>query len=429
MNRRLERESVIIIGGGAAGLNAARTLLENNFKVVLLEAGEKLGGRVATLRGGGFSYPVECGVEFVHGRLPATLSILKEGNIAFHPVKGKMFSVKSGKLKHQQDFSENWDLVMEKMNAVREDMSMQEFLDRFFFGPGNESTRASVRRFAEGFDLADISIASVLSLREEWMSEEDEQYRIPGGYDQVIDHLEKINLAAGLEIFTSQVVSKVEWQKDRVTVFTEKQQTFHADKLLVTVSLGVLQAKNREKGSIEFSPKLHTLEPLFPLIGFGNVVRMVIEFKENFWEKFHPGLGFLLSEEIIPTWWTQLPAHIPLLTGWAGGPQALPLENFNETQLMDAAMRSLSHIFDLPETWLRENVVASVFNNWKLSAFTRGAYSYDLVGSQAARHAINPGVEGTIYFAGEAFYNGPAPGTLEAALVSGREMAERIAGK
>src|SRR5678809_1688286 len=83
--------------------------------------------------------------------------------------------------------------------------------------------RTSVLRFANGFDLADTSRASVLALREEWMEEEHEQYRLTGGFDQLTNFLEKECLRSGCIINTSSAVTEIKWQKNHVEVVTSNK--------------------------------------------------------------------------------------------------------------------------------------------------------------------------------------------------------------
>ena len=73
-------------------------------------------------------------------------------------------------------------------------------------------------------------------------------------------------------------------------------------------------------------------------------------------------------------------------------------------------------------------LTASAVVNWKKDPYSRGAYSYDTVGSIEAKKILNTPIEGTIYFAGEAFYEGTSPGTVEAALVSAKNVVEKIVG-
>jgi len=416
-------ENIIIAGGGAAGLFAARELLMQGYPVTVLEARDRLGGRIHTIRDSSFDRPVEKGVEFIHGNLLLTFQLLKEAGIEYQPVKGNMISVVNGYWKTQDDFAVGWKELMEQMNEVREDVTVEQFLERNFSGGKYEKLRKSVRRFAEGFDLADPSKASVLALREEWMGEEDEHYRMPDGWDQLINYLEKQCLKSGGRIHTSSVVSKIEWKKNNVTVITADKKIYNGNKIIITVSLGTFLTT---PPVITFQPTIDGYQKAAQKIGYGTVIKVLLQFKESFWEEKRKNIGFLFAEEAIPTWWTQLPSSYPLLTGWAGGPQAWELENKDERRILELALQSLSNIFKRPVDELKVLLTASLVANWKQDAFAKGGYSYSMVGSTVAQKLLNTPIDDTIFFAGEACYDGPSPGTVEAALVSAKNVVEKI---
>jgi len=418
----LKMEKVIIIGGGVAGLFAGRELSKQGYDVTILEAADRLGGRIQTIRNSLFTRPVEKGVEFIHGNLPLTIELLKEAAIEYKAVKGNMIRVANGDWKTQGDFTVGWDELIKKMNLVRKDLTMDEFLEKNFSEEKYSDLRTSVLRFANGFDLADTSRASVLALREEWMGEEDEQYRLTGGFDQLTNYLAKECLRSGCIINTASPVTEIKWQKNDVNVIASNKM-YDAARVIVTASLGLLQSGR----SIIFQPDIDHYFHAARKIGFGSVVKVMLEFTEAFWEKKKKGIGFLFTNEIIPTWWTQLPSCYPLLTGWAGGPQALPLENKDDETILDLALRSLSNVFQKTIEEINELLVASAVVNWKNDSYSKGAYSYDMVESIQAKKLLNIPIDNTIFFAGEGFYEGSSPGTVEAALVSAKNVAERIA--
>src|SRR5678815_4282420 len=146
-------EKIIIAGGGVAGLFAARELSRQGYDITILEATERLGGRIHTIRNALFTQPVEKGVEFIHGNLPLTIKLLKEARIEYKPVRGNMIRVVDGDWKTQDDFTLGWDELIEKMNSVRQDMTMDEFLQQNFSHEKYNDLRTSVLRFANGFDL------------------------------------------------------------------------------------------------------------------------------------------------------------------------------------------------------------------------------------------------------------------------------------
>ncbi len=415
------KRKVIIVGGGVAGLFAARELSKNKYDVTILEATDRIGGRIHTIRNSLFTQPVEKGVEFVHGNLPLTIELLKEAGIEYNVVRGNMVRIVNGNWETQADFALGWDELMRKMNSIRQDMTMDEFLKQNFNGEKYHQLRTSVLRFANGFDLADTSRASVLALREEWMGEEDEQHRVPGGFDQLINFLGKECLKSGVVIFTSSPVTEINWQRNSVNV-TVNKVTYAASAVIVTTSLGQLQSER----SIIFQPGIDDYFQAAKKIGFGSVVKVMLEFKEAFWEQKKKGIGFLFTNEIIPTWWTQSPSSYALLTGWAGGPQAWALESKDDQAIFDLALRSLANVFEKPVEEIKQLLTASAVVNWKNDPYSNGAYSYNTVESIQAKTLFNTPIEQTIYFAGEAFYEGPSPGTVEAALVSAKDVVEKI---
>jgi len=66
--------------------------------------------------------------------------------------------------------------------------------------------------------------------------------------------------------------------------------------------------------------------------------------------------------------------------------------------------------------------------NWKQQPFTLGGYSYNYIGNRQAKEFLSQPVSNTIFFAGEALYSGPSPGTVEAALVTGKAATQRLLG-
>lgn len=417
-----EKGHIIIVGGGAAGLWASLLLLKQGYPTTILEASNRLGGRIRTVHAP-FSQAVEKGVEFIHGNLPLTIQLLKQAKVEYVPVEGKMIRIVNGEWKAQDDFTVGWRELMEKMNEIREDTTIAKFLEKNFSDKKYDELRDSVLRFAQGFDLADPSKASVLSLREEWMSEEDEQFRVRGGCDQLVNYLEQECLKHGGRILCATPVTNIYWQQRDVRTTTADGREFRSQKTIVTPSLGMLL---RKTSTINFNPAINDYIAAAKRIGFGSVVKVTLEFKKAFWDEKKKNIGFLFTQEIIPTWWTQFPSTYPLLTGWAGGPQAWALEDKNEETILELALQSLSNVFELSVDKLKTLLTASLVSNWSKEPFIKGAYSYGMIGSATARKRFVEPIDDSIYFAGEAFYEGPSPGTVEAALVSAKNVVERI---
>lgn len=419
-------KTVLIAGAGAAGLMAAKMLSSKGFSVVVLEAATVIGGRIRTLYDAAFSQPLEAGAEFVHGKLPVTLQLLEEAGIEYEPVMRKMVNIVNGRWHQQDALMEGWDELMRRLQSVQQDITVAAFLEQYFSQEQYAALRKAVQRFAEGYDLADIHKASVLALREEWMNDEEEQYHLPGGYGQLIRYLEQQCIAQGCNIYNSHVVKNVEWKHNNVHVTCANGSRFSANKLILTVSPGVLNTEEKEQGHIHFSPAIPQYLQAVQQLGFGAVIKLQLLFREAFWLHKFNDAGFFLSNESIPTWWTQADHEYPLLTGWLGGPVVNNYTQQDEEQLLNDAVHSLAGIFNMTADDVRGALLQTRIFNWCHEPFVRGAYSYATLNMQKTVQQLTTPLEHTIYFAGEAMYLGAHPGTVEAALVTGQQVAAYI---
>src|SRR5437660_224157 len=128
----MEKFDVIIIGAGAAGLMAAKILCDAEKKVCILEARDRIGGRVHTLHKEGFTKAVDAGAEFIHGELPLTIKLLKEAGIEYHNMEGGLWQLKNNVLVKREDFIEHADQLIKKLKELDQDMSIAEFLQKYF---------------------------------------------------------------------------------------------------------------------------------------------------------------------------------------------------------------------------------------------------------------------------------------------------------
>lgn len=396
--------------------------------MTILEAGAIPGGRIVTLPPGGpggFSVAVEGGAEFIHGELPLSLGLAREAGAGLEPVAGQMVRVRAGK-QDRNFMTPDWDELFERMKMLKEDMPFADFLSQYFSDDRYAALRDSAGRMAEGYDLADLRKASTLSLYREWSAEEDddEEYRPRGGYRRLIDLLVEQCRRQGCVLHMEAVVRLVKWQRGGVVVETAAGGVFQAERLLTTVSLGVLKA-----GSIVFSPGLPAArQQAIVALGYGSVIKVLLEFDQPFWSKWKkPGHTlFVLSDECVPTWWTQTADDCPLITGWVSGERMAALRALDAAGRIDASLRSLAAIFGEEISALRGGLKASMVFDWESSPAVHGGYSFDTVGAADARRVLGEPLEGTLYFAGEGLYDGDVPGTVEAAFCSGVKAADEI---
>lgn len=414
-------EHIVIVGAGASGLMAA-SLLSAEFNVTVVEARDRIGGRIHTIKDP-FSKPSETGAEFVHGEQPLTLSILRENKIKTRRLTGKMFNVKDDQLSKQGFFDDGWEELNEKLQSLDQDTDLAAFLNRNFSEPKYADLVASVRGFVEGYDAADINEVSAFALRDEWAETDDEdQHHIDGGYGELIDVLKSRMLSSGGKVMLNSLVERIAWSKGEVRL-SGPGLDLSANRVIITVPLGVLHAE-----SLRFVPDI-SLQNSFSDIGFGGVIKFLFEFKEPIWEnaknrKFEE-TAFIFSDAEIPTWWTQRPDERPLLTGWLGGPKTFAQVHSNDL-LFKKAVDSLRYITKLSQQEIEGALRCWHIQDWVSDPLSRGAYAYNKVKSEHAKKRITTPISDTIYFAGEALYTGPAMGTVEAALQSGKEVAEKL---
>ena len=432
----MEPIDVLIIGAGASGLMAGKKLAEAGKKVTILEARNRLGGRIYSLTKDQFPVFAEAGAEFVHGKLKLTLDLLKKAGLTLKTVEGKMLQVKDKKWEKENDYFESWAPVVSRLRELKEDMPIADFLQKEFGELKYKDLRDSILRFVEGYDAADATRASAIFFRNELLSEDDKQYRVEHGYGKLIEYLAGKCRQNESNIHLSHTVTEIQWKKNFVKAIAAGGQEYIANKIIITVPLGILQAEPGAKGSILFSPGIPQKIEAARQLGYGAVIKILLLFKEIFWEddslpqtdRHVKNIGFILCEKTIPTWWTQFPNKVPLLTGWLAGPGAEKLKSTPDEIILEAAIQSLASIFNISEEYIREKLHASKIFNWASDPFCRGAYSYITVNSELPNKILNEPVDDTLFFAGEAIYDGEHFGTVEAALVSGSKVSGEVLG-
>ncbi|QJX49090.1 NAD(P)-binding protein [Hymenobacter taeanensis] len=426
---------ILLIGAGAAGLVAARTLAQAGQRIAILEARTRAGGRIHTFADAGFTGPTEGGAEFLHGDVAYSRELLRAAGISTHDTSGKNYEASGGKAQVAAGFFvEDMPLLLQKLQALEHDVPLAEFLEQQFPDEKYRALRDTVTRFAEGYDAADARRASSFALREEWAGNGAEDSPRPeGGYGKLIAWLvQEIEAAAGVLHFST-VVEEVRWQAGHVEVVCRGGSTFTAAKVVLTLPLGVLQAEAGTLGHVRFTPELPAYRAAATALGVGPVIKFLLEFEEGFWQEPSadvgqpmPNMGFLFSDAAVPTWWSQLPDSRPLLTGWVAGPAAAALRETADAELLTLALNTLAYVFGSTTSFLRRHLRAHRVVNWGADPFARGAYAYATVSAAAAHEVLNHPVDNTLFFAGEGLYQGAHTGTVEAALVSGVDAAKRV---
>ncbi|HET7893783.1 MAG TPA: NAD(P)/FAD-dependent oxidoreductase [Candidatus Sulfotelmatobacter sp.] len=436
-----DHADVIVIGAGIAGLVAASELAESGLSVVILEARDRVGGRIYTLNDLEQQFPVELGAEFIHGRPPEILDMLRHDDIPISEVDGDNFCVQNGKLSSCDFFSEV-DEILQRMNDKEPDESFSAFLQRCWPHAPQE-IKDHALAYVAGFNAADPAEVSVHWLFHQMKAEEkieaDRAFRAQGGYAPLLELFQKRVINAGVNVCTNTVVKRICWRAGGVSIdATRDEQTFslHANRVLVTVPVGVLQARPGDAGAIEFSPALPP-DKLNSISGMqmGKVMRVVLHFKERFWDRVQTSNGrshtlskmsFLFSQdEFFPTWWTSMPDRSPVITGWAPWQSAEKVRSAAEP-VVTRALHTLGGLLRVNREVLERLLEIAYFHDWQADPFSRGAYSYVKAGSANAPAILSRPVDDALFFAGEASDTSGNNGTVHGAIASARRAVQDI---
>lgn len=420
----MKNTEIIIVGAGAAGLMAARELSKAGKSVIVLEARDRVGGRIYPLPKEDFGYEAQGGAEFVHGEAPVSRKLIAEASLTLtYPIE--WWNVLDGEPKTGERASPHDPVLEEKLRALKEDIPIAQFLEDYFPGEENSATRHFITRRTEGYEAADPQRASTFSLRDDLLDEKEwTQTNIKEGYGALVRFLEAECKKNGAQILLKKEVKAVNWDTGGVSITCAGGLIYQATRVIVTVPLPVIQ-------EIVFTPAIPKKLEAASKIGFGSVIKILLRFKTKWWasadrQANFEKMFFMFSQEQIPTWWTQYPEPHTTLTGWVAGPKAQALATRPESEIVDLALSSLSNIFKISVSELQKELVMAKTVNWVADPLTRGAYSYATPESKAAVAELLKPLNGQIFFAGEAVYDGEETGTVEAALSSGRDTASKI---
>lgn len=364
----------------------------------------------------GLDIPVELGAEFLHGEAKETHALLRRAGRRAVPANRVQRSFDGRRLKPRNSFAEAARSV--RGATLDKDVSF----DRFLAGRKlPEKTKSFARMMVQGFDAADPARVSAQSIIEEWGdggSLGEAQPRPSGGYGALMDWLATNLISRKTSLQLGAVVREVRWRRGRVTLrgmFQGEPFTVRAAQVVVTLPLGVLQAND-----VRFVPALAAKHTALNMLASGPVIRVAMRFHEAVWEKRAPGVAFFHSPRAyFPTFWTPLPLRAPLCTAWAGGPKAAKLTGKSRRVLVGKALADVQRIFS------DARLASARVQDWQADPFSRGGYSYVLVGGAGARETLASPLGDTLYFAGEATDIDEA-GTVAGALRSGQRAAREL---
>lgn len=439
-----QNAQIAVIGGGVAGLAAAARLGTAGWPVVVLEARDRIGGRIFTHHISDFDAPVELGAEFIHGLPPEIWDPLRQVGTAVSEVEGENWCAFDHRLTPCEVFPEV-DAILNKMRDSGPDESFLTFIERHFPNPGHdrklEEAKQRALAYITGFNAADPSLVGVhwlvRSMRAEEKIQGDRAFRFKNGYADILEAFRREIAGCNVTIRTETVVENIDWKSGSAALTihnSDGTSILRASKVLVTLPLGVLKASVQQRDAVRFTPSL-PLEKSVALnkLEMGDVVRVVLRFRRRFWERISDGkqsladMNFLFSkDEWFPTWWTTMPNRVPLITAWAPFGPAQNLSQKNCAFVAKQALCSLSRLLGVSLRNLENWFEGAYFHDWQSDPYSRGAYSYGKVGADGAQRVLAAPLENTVFFAGEATDTSGHNGTVHGAIASGYRAAAEI---
>ena len=418
---------VIVIGAGLAGLAAADRLVWAGHHVTLLEARERLGGRVWTDLSG--PRPVDLGAEWL-GNKGAVYDILVQGRAQLRAAAGERFRRTPDGWENLRDLPDvTAALIARAERAARsgDDPAVADALEACCAGLADAYARDQLLAYVEGFHAAD---PARLSLR--WLVEvektqpaEASELRPVEGAGRVVSALAG-SIEGRCDLRLNRVVSEVRWKPGEVEVATVGADGSHAlhraEAAVITVPLPMLSA-------IRFQPALDEKLAAGDRLAMGRAVKVVLRFRTAFWREIGPldRMLFLFGgAPPFPVWWTPADPEVPQLTGWAGGPRAAAADGVGSGQLAELAVASLADSLGLGHVEVTRQLEGFHHHDWNGDPFSMGAYTWVTAGGLDAHRTLAAPVAKTLYFAGEATCGAGYNATMEGAIMSGRRAAGEV---
>ena len=424
----------IVIGAGMSGVTAARMLADAGAHVLVLEARDRIGGRMNTDRSAGFA--VDLGASWVHGiegsplwdlvqalgipTLEYTVGSFQAGGRPIENFDGDGTPMDAARSAQWVRDVETADLLLaEEIEASSTGDTYldvtERALDRSRFDPERiDEIREFFRHRVEEQCGAWIGDLDAHGLDEDAI--DGDEVIFPRGYDELPQRV-----AAGLDVRLAHVVTRVA-RTDAGAVVSTEHGEFSARSVLVTVPLGVLKA-----GSIDFTPPLpDRIAGPIGRLGMGVFNKVFIQFPERFWNEDSYAVRALgEAGEHWHSWYdVSAVSGLPTLLTFAAGPFGRRMQELSDDEVVADVVAALRRLYP----GAVGEPTAHWVTRWGHDAFSNGSYSHLAVGSSHHDHDELAGpVDGVLHFAGEATW-GDEPATVGAALYSGHRAAERLLG-
>ncbi len=411
----MERVDVIVVGAGLSGLAAARELTDQGKRVVVLEARDRIGGRVWTHEDWGF--PLDLGASWIHSRKKNPLSrAAKQLGIARckTPWKASSWALFEGDRRLTgealdrlfQDEGELADRIEAMGVGLTEDTTAASLFEGSSRPPS--AWAANMLELDEGATLDQLGVLGY---------GDDDPFK--GGDRWVVDGYVRFAeaLADGLDVRLEQVVTRVEWGDDGVVAEVEGGARHEAEYGVVTLPVGVLEA-----GDVVFEPELpQRKRDALEVVRMGRLEKVALRFDEAFWPEDAQFVGQLDAPHgVLECAISMMPIHgLPVLVAYVGAGSMVWMDAASDEEVVEAALEGLRMCFGEVPAPSR-----TLVTRWGQDPWARGSYAYLSVGGRGAdREALLEPAGERLFFAGEGASE-DHPATAHGALISGWDAAE-----
>lgn len=413
-----KNKKVLVIGAGIAGLSAAKMLQAQGFRVTVLEAQNRVGGRLKTDRSLGVAF--DEGASWIHGIKGNPINALAEqaGMQSAHTDDDSRVSYDLGGQRrsaqvydHAEDKFEQ--ILATMMNQARRGESFASAFERLYPHQYHDRLWKFLLSTYMTFDTGDLDKLSA-TLYDEGEVFGGIEKIATNGYDTIAQYL-----AQGLDIQLQQKVSHIDYTQSAVTV-THNEQVSQADHVLVTVPLGVLKAN-----AIEFSPTLpEHKQTAIHNVGMNCVNKFLLIWDKVFWDDVHY-ISYTPEQRDKFNYFVNLrklhPTVNALMT-FAYADYARHTETMSDAQIVTEIMTHLRDMYGANAP----NPTHMLRTQWQSDEYTYGAYSYTMVQTQMHHFQdLARSVDGRVFFAGE-HTEADYFSTVHGAYLSGIREAKKI---
>lgn len=412
---------VLIIGAGMAGLAAAQHLKSKNFtNVTLLEARDRIGGRINTNHS--LNTPFDMGASWIHGagsNNPIT-SVADKANAQTFATNDESLVVYNaqGNLIDDNTLDNYYEQYLNLLESVADAATTNKSVAQVI----NELNPLLLNDLIMQYQLstyAEFDAGGSIDQLSSKYWEDDEAFAgndvlFPNGYDAVTNYL-----ANGLNIEQQTIVNGINYTNTEVIVNTN-MGTFNANYVLCTVPLGVLQ-----NNAIQFTPPLSAAhQQAITKLKMGHVNKVGLVFPSVFWDNSIQYVGYCGNIKGQYPYFMNAKKFVSanMLVTFALGDYGLAMENQTDAQITNDIMEILRKIYgnDIP------NPTEVLISRWTQDPFARGSYSFAGLGSLPEHfEAFEVPLNNRVFFAGEHTTH-DYRGTVHGAYLSGIREGQKI---